>query len=181
MTHQILFIQGGGNDGHEADKALVHSLQAILGADYHIVYPELQFDESSPDFGWIDQIARHVSDANDDVIIVAHSLGASMLLKYLSDHSVTKKMKGIFLIATPFWSGDEDWKQGLKLKEAFADTLPAEAPVYFYHCKDDEEVPFSHMDEYRQRIEQATFREIENGGHQPNNCLAVVARDIRSL
>jgi pimeloyl-ACP methyl ester carboxylesterase len=62
-----------------------------------------------------------------------------------------------------------------------ADKLTAEVRIYFYHCKDDEEVPFSHLHEYKQRVPQATFREIENGGHQLNNGLALVASDIRSV
>jgi len=181
MSSHILFLQGGGNDGYEADKVLVHSLQTNLDNDYNITYPQLQPDESAADFGWIMQIADQVAAAPDDLTIVAHSVGASMLLKYLSERPVTKKIRGIFLIATPFWTGDEDWKQGLKLKQGFADKLPVEIPIYFYHCKDDEEVPFSHMEEYRQRISQATYREIESGGHQLNNDLALVAQDIRSV
>jgi len=31
MSKQVLFIQGGGDDGYEADKALVASLQTALG------------------------------------------------------------------------------------------------------------------------------------------------------
>lgn len=92
-----------------------------------------------------------------------------------------KKIAGIFFISTPFWSGDEDWKKDFKLKENFTDNLPKEAPIFFYHSRDDEEVPFSHLALYRQKIPQATFSEIPNGGHQLNNDLTLVAQDIKSL
>lgn len=104
-----------------------------------------------------------------------------MILKYLSENPVKKKIAGIFLISTPFWSGNEDWKQGLKLQENFAGKLPKNVPIFFYHCHDDEEVPFSQLAIYRQKLDQATFREIPSGGHQLNNDLKLVAQDIKSL
>lgn len=181
MTRQILFIQGGGDGGYEADLLLVHSLQENLGNEYEINYPELKSDETAPDFGWIRQINQKVLQSKSDVILVAHSLGASMVLKYLSEHPVDKKIKGAFLIATPFWSGNEDWKTGLKLKKNFANKLPGELPLYFYHCKDDESAPFSHFGLYKQKITQAIFREIKIGGHQIGNDLTLVANDIKAL
>lgn len=128
MSKHILFIQGGGEEGYEADAALVASLQTSLGKEYTIHYPELKSDESASDFGWPQQIGEKITEAKSEIILGGHSLGASMLLKYLSEHSVTKKIAGIFLIATPFWNGDEDWKTGLKLSETFADHLPDEVP-----------------------------------------------------
>ncbi|MPR33118.1 alpha/beta fold hydrolase [Salmonirosea aquatica] len=178
---QILFIEGGGDDGYEADKDLVNSLQENLGNGYDVHYPEMPSDESAPDFGWLSQIDQEISEAENDVILVGHSLGASMLLRYLSENIVNKTIQGIFLISTPFWTGDEAWKAGLKLKSDFADRLPDKVPLFFYHSQDDEVVPFSHLDQYKQKISHATFREIQSGGHQLNNDLPWIADDIKSL
>lgn len=177
----ILFIQGGSEGGYEVDSALVTSLQEALGEKYDVRYPEIQPDESVPDFGWTGQIGKIISEAEDNLIVVGHSFGASMILKFLSEHSVKKKFKGIFLIATPFWSGNEDWKKGLILKENFADKLPEKTSIYFYHCRDDEEVPFSHFSDYKRKLNQAIFREIKSGGHQFANDLTLVAKDIKTL
>lgn len=57
------------------------SLQTALGKGYDIVYPEIQSDESAPDFGWTRQIGKKISAANDDMILAGHSFGASMILK----------------------------------------------------------------------------------------------------
>lgn len=181
MNKHILFIQGGGEEGYEADTELVTSLQKALGKEYAINYPEIKSDESAPDFGWTQQIGKKISETKSDIILVGHSFGASMILKYLSENSVNKKIAGIFLIATPFWNGNDDWQIGLKLQENFADKLPDEFPIFFYHCKDDEEIPFSHLDHYKQKLTQATFRQIKKGGHQLNNDLTLVANDIKSL
>jgi predicted alpha/beta hydrolase family esterase len=181
MNKHVLFIQGGGGeDDHAADARLVASLQEVLGKAYLVHYP-LLLDESTPDFGRKKQIGKEISAINGEVILAGHSLGASMLLKYLSESQVQKKIAGIFLISTPFWSGDEDWKQGLKLQKNFTDKLPEDVPVFLYHCRDDEEVPFDHLGLYAQNLPQATVREITSGGHQLNNDLSIVAKDIKSL
>lgn len=177
----ILFIQGGGNGGYEADKKLVASLTNALGTSYEINYPEIQSKETEPDYGWTKQIDKKISDSENNLILVGHSFGASMILKCLSENPDQKHIKGIFLIATPFWRGNEDWKQGLKLKENFPDKLPKNVPLFFYHCKDDEEISFSHFQNYQERLNRATYREIDNGGHQLNNDLTIVAKDIRTL
>ncbi len=179
---KILFIHGGGNGGYEADKKLAASLKNTLGKEYKIDNPEIQFKETEPDYGWSKQISDHISSNNEDnLILVGHSFGASMILKLLSENPIQKKIKGIFLIAPPFWSGNEDWKQGLKLKENFDDKLPKNIPLFFYHCKDDDEVPFSHFNDYQKKVNRATYREIDNGGHQLNNDLTIVAQDIITL
>ncbi|MGV3527273.1 MAG: alpha/beta hydrolase [Flavisolibacter sp.] len=109
MKKHTLFIQGGGENGYEADKALVRSLQENLGKEYQVDYPRFESDETCADFGWIKQIREVINRMNDDLILVAHSFGASMTLKYLSENYTATKIQGVFLLATPFWSGNEEW------------------------------------------------------------------------
>lgn len=181
MKKKVLFIQGGGDDGYEADTKLVASLQNALGKEYEVCYPRMQTDDAAPDLGWPKQIGKEIGKLSDDLILVAHSLGASLLLKYLSENNVSKTPAGIFLISTPFWSGNEEWVQGLKLQEDLAGRLPKNDRFFFYHCRDDKEVPFDHLASYRQKLPAATFREIESGGHQLGNDLDLIAKDIKEL
>lgn len=181
MKKNILFIQGGGNGGYEADAKLAASLRQELGAAYDVRYPQLLSDETVPDFGWPQQIGKEISLINSPVILVGHSLGASMLLKYLSESQVNNRITGIFLISTPFWSGEEDWVQGLRLQEDFAGKLPKDVPIFLYHSRDDEVVPFGHLGLYKDQLPQATFREFDGRGHQFDNDLTEVAQDIKSL
>ncbi|MGK9477995.1 alpha/beta hydrolase [Melioribacter sp. OK-6-Me] len=183
MKKLVLFIQGGGNGGYEADSKLAASLQKKLGTAYEVHYPKMLPDESTLDFAqqWLQRIGKEISSVKSEVVLVGHSLGASMLLKFLSENKIRKKIPGIFLIAPPFWSGDEDWVKPLKLKEDFSDKLPKEIPIYFYHCKDDETSPFEHLKIYKNNVPWAIFREVTRGGHQFNNDLSIVAKDIKSL
>lgn len=181
INKNLLFIQGGGStEDYKADKKLVDSLQTILGEAYTVHYPRLP-SESTPDLGRIKQIGDQILQIEGDLILLGHSLGASMLLKYLSENEIRKKAIGVFLIATPFWSGDEEWKDGFKLPDNFADRLSKDVPLFLYHCQDDEEVPFAHFAIYRKKLPRAIFRELASGGHQLNNDLTVVANDILSL
>lgn len=180
MRTHILFIHGGGEGGYEADIKLADSLRKALGDAYEVHNPQLHFNDTLPDFGWLEQIGKEISSIKENIILVGHSFGASMLLKYLSEHRVQKKIDGLFLIAAPYWSGNEDWKQGLKLHKSFADRISKNIPIFLYQCKDDEEVPFEHFLVYAQKLPQATVREIPSGGHQANNDLTQVARDIKS-
>jgi predicted alpha/beta hydrolase family esterase len=181
MKKHVLFIHGGGNNGYKEDAKLVASLQTLLGVTYHIQYPQMPSDESLPDFGWLHKIENEYADIKDEVILVGHSLGGSMLLKYLSEKESKKGIAGVFLISTPFWSGNEDWKRGLKLQEDFADKLPLNIPIFLYHCLDDQEVPFEHLARYAQKLPDATIRDLASGWHQLNNNLSIVANDINSL
>jgi uncharacterized protein len=181
MKKQVLFIQGGGDDGYKADAKMVDSLKAALGNGYEVIYPQMLDDESVSDFGWPRQIGAAINDIEGDVILVGHSLGASLILKYLSETKIQKKISGIFLIATPFWSGEEDWVKGLTLQHDFAGKLPENIPIFLYHSIDDEEVPFEHLSLYAQKLPQAVVHEIKKGGHQFNNDLKFVAEDIKKL
>ena len=183
MKKQVVFFHGAGDGGYKADLVLQHSLQTELGDHYEVHYPLLLPDETLEDFApvWLDVMVKAIAAHTGEIIIVGHSLGASMTLKYLSEHTINKKIAGLFLIAAPFWSGNQDWVQPFKLKENFADRLPKDIPIFFYQCKDDEEVPFTHFTTYQQKMPWASFREIAEGGHQLANDLTIVAKDILSI
>lgn len=178
---QVLFIHGGGEEGYEADKALATSLQEHLGKQYSVAYPEFKADETLPDYGWMNQIGAHIQSMKENFFLAGHSFGASMILKYLSENRVRKRIKGIFLLATPLWSGNEAWQKGLKLKDNFSAKLPVDNPIFLYHCRDDEEVPFSHLLVYKQKLSVAIFRELKNGGHQFSHDLSLIAKDMKLL
>ena len=178
---QVLFIQGGGDNGYEADTKLVASLQEQLGVTYQVHYPRMVADNDAPDFGWGKQIEHEIAAIKGDVILVGHSVGASILLKYLSENKIDHPIGGIFLISTPYW-GYENWQmESLTLREDFAEALPKEVPIFLYHSRDDEEVSVAHVNKYAKKLPQATVHKITSGGHQLGNDLSPVARDIQNL
>jgi predicted alpha/beta hydrolase family esterase len=181
MKRQALFIHGGGEGAYEEDKKMAASLQDALGSAYDVRCPKMP-DEDSPEYkAWKERIAQELAALDGEVILVGHSLGGSILLKYLSEEKVEKPVAGIFLVAPPYW-GAEDWEVGeYELQKGFASKLPEESPVFFYHSRDDEWVPFAHLALYAEKLPQATIREFDGRGHQFDDDLSEVARDIEWL
>jgi uncharacterized protein len=181
MKRQVLFIHGGGQGAYEADKELAANLRDELGAAYHVRCPEMP-DEQSPEYeAWKEKIEQELAALDGEVILVGHSLGALILMRYVSEEEVEKPIAGLFLVATPYvgtggWEFEED-----ALREDFAAEIHLRLPVFLYHSHDDEVVPFAHLALYEAKLPQATIQELEGRGHQSDNDLSEVARDIKSL
>lgn len=184
MTTHVLFIHGAGTGAYDEDKKLAASLSDALGAGYEVHFPAMADEDNAPYDQWKQQIEAELASLQGTVILAGHSVGASILLKWMSENRVEKPVSGIFLLATPFWGG-AGWRYGgyeeLALADGFAARLPAGVPVFVYHAHDDQVVPFEHLALYAQTVPQATVREIEAGGHQFNDDLSGVAQDIKAL
>ena len=183
MNKQLLFIQGAGKGAYKEDEKLVASLRQLLGHEYEVHYPAMQNEDDADYETWQRQIEKNLAALDGVIIVVGHSVGASILIKCLEGD--TKKITRIFLIATPFWGGDKGWKyegyEALALPEGHANRLPSNARVFFYHSRDDEIVPFVHLALYAQKFPQATIRKLNGRGHQLHNDLSEVVEDIKSM
>ncbi len=180
MKGQLLFVHGGGEGAYEEDRKMAASLRDALGSGYEVRCPKMPEEDSPQYTAWRDRIASELAELDGEVFLVGHSLGASILLKYISEERATP-IAGMFLVAPPYW-GAEDWQVSeYELQENFASKLPKELPVFFYHSRDDEVVPFAHLALYTEKLPRATIREFDGHGHQFNNDLSEVARDIKRL
>lgn len=177
----MLFVQGAGEGAYEEDIKLAASLQDELDAGYEVRSPKMP-NEGSPEYGsWRDRISKEISDMDGDVILTGHSFGASVLLKYLYETNPARPVAGVFLVATPYW-GAEGWEvDAYALQDDLASKLPEGLPVFFYHGREDEVVPFEHLELYKQTLPQAAFREFDGRGHQFDDDLSDVAEDIEGL
>lgn len=178
---QVLFIQGAGEGAYEEDEKLAASLRDALGTEYEVIYPKMPEEEGSGYEAWKAQISRELAPLGDKIILVGHSVGTSMLLKYLSEENVKSSIAGILLIAAPYW-GAGGWQiDEFTLDEGLASKLLKTLPVFFYHSRDDDIVPFAHLAMHAEKFPQATIREFNGRGHQFNNDLSEVAADVKSL
>jgi uncharacterized protein len=181
MRKRVLFIHGGGEGAYEEDRKLALSLQDALGTAYDVQIPKMPNEDRPVYEAWKERITKELDALGGEVILVGHSLGASVLLKYLSEGEVEKPVTGLFLVASPYW-GAEDWEVGeYILRENFASRLPEQLPIFLYHSRDDEVVPFAHAALYKTKLPQAAVREVDGRGHQFGNDLSQVARDIRKV
>lgn len=179
MKHYVLFIHGAGEGAYEEDGLLVASLQNALGPAYDVHYPNMPTEDSAAYEDWKAPIETELATLDREVILMGHSVGGSVLLKYLSEEQVEKPIAGLFLIAAPYWGADEfwTWDEG-RLPQDVAKKLAGIPRIFLYHSRDDEIVPFAHLALYAAKLPQATIREVDGRGHQFGNNLADIADDI---
>jgi serine hydrolase len=175
----VLFIQGGGKGAHSEDAPLANSLKRALGPKYEVRFPRMPGEADPNVEAWKEKISSELSRIPGMVILVAHSVGGSILLRYLSEEKIEKPIAGVFLLATPSWDEDRWNFDDLKLPGDIAEKLASIPRIFFYHCWDDDVVPFAHLALHRARIPRAVTRVINSGGHQFGNNLTGVATDIQ--
>jgi serine hydrolase len=180
MKKHVLFIQGAGAGAYAEDRLLAASLARELGAGYEVQCPRMPDEENSPYPEWKAEIDSRLASMNGPVALVGHSVGGSVLLKYLCDRQPAPQIAGLYVIAAPYWGASEfwSWEEGALPADAVA-RLAGDWPLVFYQSRDDEVVPFAHLALYAARLPRATIREFDGRGHQFKNDLAEVARDIR--
>jgi predicted alpha/beta hydrolase family esterase len=180
MKKHVLFIHGAGEGAFEEDGLLVASLQNALGPAYAVHYPKMPEEDSATYADWQAPIERVLADLDDECMLVGHSVGASVLVKYLSEEQLDRSISALFLLATPYWGADDFWTwDEARLPEDVAAKLANIPHICLYHSRDDDVVPFAHLALYAAKLPQATIRTFDGRGHQFGNDLAEVAEDIR--
>jgi serine hydrolase len=166
LRRQILVAHSAGPQGdREGSGYLVASLRKALGSGYDLRYPIMPEPDSPAYAPWHERLEKELAALDDDVILVGHSLGGSVLLKVLSERKHRKRIAGMFLVAMPFW-GSEGWQiDEFVLREGFAAKLPRIPRIVLYHSRDDDVVPFVHLGLYARALAQATVRELDGYGH----------------
>ena len=182
LMREILFVHSVGPQGHhEGSDYLVSYLIDALGSGYHLSRPDMPDPENPHYAGWKTRLKKEIAAKGDGLILVGHSLGASVLLKFLSEEKVHQRIDGLFLISAVYW-GKEDWDvEEYVLKRNFASNLPPIKKIFLYHSRDDEVVPVSHVRYYAEDLPKASVREFEHRGHLFGKGLPELVEDIKGL
>ena len=179
---QILFVQGGGEGVHDQwDNHLVDSLTGELGSAYEIRYPVMP-NESDPKYAaWKPALLRELAALAPGGIVVGHSVGGTILVNLLAESAPPSRLGAICLISAPF-IGPGGWEtDDIEARPDLAERLPRDVPIFLYHGRDDDDVPFAHVELYARALPHAQVRRLAGRDHQLNNRLPEVAADIRGL
>jgi serine hydrolase len=181
MTATVLVAQGAGDMHHpEGSIVLVRTLERELPDTYRVVAPEMPGADNPRYSPWRDTLAEALDRADGDVLIVGHSFGGSVVLKLLTEAPPARPIRGLFLVAVPWW-GKEGWSyEEFAVRDDFATRLP-DVPVFLYHSVDDPHVPFDHLALYEARIPRATAYRIPGAEHSFRSGLPELVRDIRAV
>ena len=179
----IVFLHSAGAQGpHEGSGEFAASLQRSLVSGYNVLYPKMPHPEDPKYMPWKGRLEQVLAALDDEVILVGHSLGGSVLLKYLSEELYSGSIAGVFLVATPYWGGEGNWNiDEYILREDFPSGLSHVPRIFLYHSVDDDTVPFAHLALYAEKLPQAVVRELDGYGHIFRTGLPELANDIKSV
>ena len=180
---QVLFAHSGGRQGlpGEGSFGLVFSLRLQLSSVYDIQYPIISDPEAPTYKMWKKLFSTEFKKIKQPIILIGHSLGSSMLLKYLSEERPKIEISGLFLVATPLW-GKNGWDvDDFVLQQNFEAELKHITQVHFYHCQNDAIVPFRHLNFYKMKFPHSTVRVLNGTDHAFSNGLPELVADIKAL
>ena len=164
----------------EGSGRLAAYLARELSTGYGVLAPEMP-DADNPHYQpWRDRIAQELEVIDKEVILVGHSFGGSVLLKYLAEGSYQKPVRGLFLVSVPNW-GPDGWAYD---EYAAPDDVGSRLPpsrIFLYHSRDDPEVPFAHLGYYQKHLPAATVRPIDGSDHSFVDGLPTLVEDIKCL
>ena len=177
----VLFIQGaGGMHQPEGSGRLAAYLARELGTDYRVIAPEMP-DADNPHYRpWRDRIQQELKGIDEAVILVGHSFGGSVLLKYLAEGSYRQPVRGMLLVSVPNWGPDGWAYEEFAVPDDVGSRLSA-SKIFLYHSRDDPEVPFAHLGYYQERLPTATARPIDGSEHSFLQGLPTLVDDIKNL
>lgn len=165
---QILFIHSAGPQGGEEGSApLLADLKKALEPPFEIIAPTMPDAASNPTAKrWDATAARAIAAMKSPYVLVGHSLGASTLLKCLATDDPPPGLRGVVLIAAPYW-GEPDWDvESFAMPPGFDDRLAKLPSLLFIASRDDEVAPFGHSQKYAEAIPGARLKLLDGHGHE---------------
>jgi uncharacterized protein len=182
MKKEIIFIHSAGPQGsHEGSDDLIHYLRASLGSEYKLYHPAMPDPENPRYIPWKMALQSSMPVGGNKVVLVGHSLGGSVIVKYLSEGLLQVPVSGLFLVGAPYW-GTRGWAfDEFIFEHKFETRLPAIDHTYIYHSRNDRWVPFSHSSFYAKKLPGAIVRTVDGDQHEFNFGLPELVNDIKSL
>jgi uncharacterized protein len=182
MSRAVLLLHSSGSQGPgEGSQPLAARLGEELGPEYEVAFPVLPNPDDPHYEPWSKRLGEILGESDEPLVVVGHSLGGSVLLQHLAENEPPKLITGIVLVATPFW-GTSGWEAEWALPEGWPDPTTYLPPIHLFHSRDDEVIPFAHLDRYAQRFPDADVHPLDGNGHlYDRGDLAELLDAIRSL
>jgi predicted alpha/beta hydrolase family esterase len=179
MAQSVLVIHGSGEPRRRRGKVYWEPLLGdALGRRFRVLAPRMPRPAHPQYWAWARRIDALIRSLRLPVL-VGHSFGASVLLKYLAETVRRPALAGLFLVATPWWGPDFP---EFALPPDFGARLRDLSPIYLYHSRDDAEVPVEHLERLGAALPRATRRALNGRGHEFDQAqFPELVADIRGL
>ncbi|WP_082233078.1 alpha/beta hydrolase [Halobacillus massiliensis] len=181
--NNIVFIHSAGpQENSQGSSPFILNLKKSLTTEYQLRTPKMPDPENPRYIAWENRLKEEFSKLDGEVILIGHSLGGSVLLKYLSEERCPFNISGLFVLGSPYWGLEEDWQfPEFSLSDDFASRLPDIKQIFLYHSVDDEVVSIAHYEHYIRRLPEADARKLQRYGHLFKEVPPEFLKDIYSL
>jgi uncharacterized protein len=177
---KILFAHSAGAQYRKGKGSydLVKYLKSKLSGEFKILFPIVE-KPNSPTYSTYKKIFKaEFAKISEPFILIGHSLGGSVLLKYLSEEQPAASILGLFLVSTPHWKSN---MKEFELKKNFQASIKDIPAIFLYHSKNDPIVSFEDMNFYKDVFSTAIIRELPGKEHIFSNGLPKLVSDIKQL
>jgi hypothetical protein len=183
IKKKIVFAHSGGSQSKAGQGSydFVKSLRKELGSGFEIQFPVIEKPEAPTYAMWKKMFDVELKKTKEPLIIIGHSLGGSMILKYLSEEKIKVNILGMFLVAIPYWGAGNWQADEFVLRKDFTSHLPPIARIQLYQSEDDAIVPFNHFKLYQRDLPAADYIRLPGQDHVFLNGLPELVKQIRAL
>lgn len=135
---------------------------------HEVLTPELPDPENPDPEAWTKALVEAARVLTDEDVVVGHSLGGALALRFLEAAEARTTPKACVLISTPWFIKDERFR-GFFLSDLDHDVLMWRASrFHVIHAKDDRVIPVDHAQKYAQ-VFHASLVTPDAGGHFNEN------------
>lgn len=186
MKKQILIIRGGESfekyedflqyiktiqiDPYEKKKNWRDWIIWALSETHDVLVPLMPCKQNAEYEPWKIWFERHLEFITEpEPIIIGHSLGASFLLKWLSENKFPKKISQLHLIAP--WVSDDvplnlERIKTFKADQAKFGNIPGQClKVHLWHSEDDTVVPYNNAQIIKTVMPEVILHSFKDRGH----------------
>jgi len=167
----------------KTSKWSIEYLDKELGKKFEIIRPRMPLSENAKYSDWKLYFERFIPLLKNNVILIGNSLGGIFLAKYLSEHKFPKKILSTYLVCPPFDDTipTEDLVGGFKLKSNLSLFEKNSKNLYLLFSKNDNVVPVSHAEKYRNKLKNAKIIIYKNkNGHFKISKFPEIVKMIKS-
>ena len=182
MRKEIFFVHSAGpQDREHGSNKLVKYLSDSLGPGYRVYNPCLPEPENPRYLAWKMALQSNLPVGGNKAALIGHSLGGSVIVKYLSEGLCQMPIAGLFLVGAPYW-GTRGWSMDeFMFERGFQLKLPDIQKIFIYHSRHDSWVPYSHAQSYSKALRGSVFRSVSGDEHEFGAGLPVLINDIQNL
>ena len=171
----------GPQNEEQGSNKLFNYLSESLGSEYRMHNPQMPEPENPRYTAWKMELQANLPVGGNKAALIGHSLGGSVIMKYLSEGLCQVPIAGLFLVGVPYW-GARGWTiDEFMFKRDSLSKLTGVDKIFIYHSRNDQWVPYSHSQIYMKMLPGAVLKTIDGDEHEFAAGLPVLVKDIQHL